>query len=223
MTQHLALFDLDHTLLPIDSDYEWARFLSDLGVVDAKEQRERNDYFYAQYKTGTMNIHEFLAFQLRPFGAHPVELLKRWHVQFMHERITPHIKDSARALVNKHQSRGDLCVIITGTNEFVTRPIADQFGIEHLLGVRLQMQDGQYTGAAEGIPSFREGKITRITEFLAQRGQTLASFASTSFYSDSQNDLPLLKQVTHPVAVNADDVLRAHALKHNWQTLELFA
>ncbi len=149
--------------------------------------------------------------------------LQAWREQFIAQVIGPNIKAQAKALVQKHLERGDLCLIITGTNEFVTSPIAPLFGVEHLLAVRLEQQDGRYTGKLHGTPSFREGKITRLNEFLAQRNQTLTDFSQSYFYSDSVNDLPLMKLVDHPVATNPDPTLRAHAQTHGWKTLDLFA
>ena len=220
---HIALFDLDHTLLPIDSDYEWAAFLIDLGIVDAAQHKKNNDLFYEQYKAGTLDIFEFLRFQLKPLSLYDKAQLNDWHLQFMQTRITPQIKPQALALVDHHLARRDLCILITATNEFVTAPIAQAFGIEHLIAVQLESKDGRYTGAPCGTPSFREGKITRLAAFLHDRGMRLDQFSSSTFYSDSQNDLPLLEQVTHPVAVNPDPTLRAKATAAGWPVLELFA
>ena len=220
---HIALFDLDHTLLPVDSDYEWAAFLIDLGIVDATAHKQKNDLFYEQYKAGTLDIFEFLRFQLKPLSQHDKTQLDAWHMQFMQTRIAPQIKPRAKALVEHHLARQDLCILITATNEFVTAPIARAFGIEHLIAVQLESKDGRYTGAPSGTPSFREGKITRLTAFLEDRGLALNQFASSTFYSDSQNDLPLLERVTHPVAVNPDPTLRAKATAAGWPVLELFA
>ena len=220
---HIALFDLDHTLLPVDSDYEWAAFLIDLGIVDATAHKQKNDLFYEQYKAGTLDIFEFLRFQLKPLSQHDKTQLDAWLMQFMQTRIAPQIKPRAKALVEHHLARQDLCILITATNEFVTAPIARAFGIEHLIAVQLESKDGRYTGAPSGTPSFREGKITRLTAFLEDRGLALNQFASSTFYSDSQNDLPLLERVTHPVAVNPDPTLRAKATAAGWPVLELFA
>ena len=218
----LALFDLDYTLLPIDSDYEWARFLVRLGVVDGKEYERRNDRFFAQYQAGTLDIHEFLAFQLAPLGAHPPEALGQWHEQFMAEVILPAIRPSARELVERHRSRGDLCAIVTATNEFVTAPIARAFGVDHLIATEVEQIDGRYTGRARGTPSFREGKIARTGQWLASLGRDWEAVGASWFYSDSMNDLPLLEKVTHPVPTNPDDRLAAVALERGWPTLRLF-
>jgi HAD superfamily hydrolase (TIGR01490 family) len=218
----LALFDLDYTLLPIDSDYEWARFLIRLGVVDGAEYDRRNDAFFEQYHAGTLDILEFLAFQLAPLAAHPVEQLDAWRERFVDEVIRPRIVDAARALVDRHRTRGDLCAIVTATNEFVTRPIADEFGIEHLVATRIETADGRYTGRPLGTPSFREGKVQRTAEWLASLGRSWSGFARSHFYSDSANDVPLLERVTDPVATNPDARLAALARERGWRTMRLF-
>jgi len=218
----LALFDLDYTLLPIDSDYEWARFLIRLGVVDAEEYDRRNDVFFEQYQMGTLDIAEFLNFQLAPLAAHPVETLDAWRERFLEEVIRPRIDARARALVDRHRARGDLCAIVTATNEFVTRPIAAEFGIEHLIATRVERIDGRYTGRPQGTPSFREGKVQRTAEWLAELGCSWDAFERSHFYSDSINDLPLLERVTDPVATNPDARLAALAHQRGWRTLRLF-
>ncbi len=219
---NLALFDLDYTLLPIDSDYEWARFLIRLGVVDGAEYDRRNDEFFEQYHAGTLDILEFLAFQLAPLAAHPVARLDAWRERFLDEVIRPRIVDAARALVEHHRTRGDLCAIVTATNEFVTRPIAAEFGIEHLIATRIETADGRYTGRPLGTPSFREGKVQRTAEWLASLGRSWDGFARSHFYSDSANDVPLLERVTDPVATNPDDRLAALARERGWRTMRLF-
>lgn len=218
----LALFDLDYTLLPIDSDYEWARFLIRLGVVDGAEYERRNDLFFEQYHAGTLDIHEFLAFQLAPLAAHPRSQLDAWHRQFMDEVIAPAIRPSARALVDRHRSRGDLCAIVTATNEFVTAPIARAFGVEHLIATGIELLDDRYTGRPRGTPSFREGKVRRTDEWLASLGRDWAGFARSYFYSDSVNDMPLLERVTDPVATNPDPRLTALAGERGWPVIRLF-
>ena len=215
----LALFDLDNTLLAGDSDFEWAQFLIERGVLDREVYEARNVEFYEQYKAGTLDIHEFLDFQLKPLARHDRAVLDAWHSDFMARKILPIITDAARDLVHKHA--GDLCAIVTATNSFVTAPIARAFGIEHLIATEPEEKDGQFTGGVRGTPSFREGKVQRVRAWLAQRGQTLASFERSWFYSDSLNDLPLLAQVTDPVAVDPDDKLRAHAERNGWPVLRL--
>ena len=220
---HLALFDLDNTLIPIDSDYEWARFLGRLGVLDADAHQRENDRFYAQYVAGTLDIDEFLRFALAPLAAHPRATLDAWHEQFMQEVIAPHLMPSARRLVDSHLSRGDLCAVVTATNRFVTAPIARAFGIEHLIATDIdEAEDGCFSGAPRGVPSFREGKITRTEQWLAERGLDWSSLSGSTFYSDSANDLPLLERVTEPVATNPDSRLAATARERGWRVLRLF-
>jgi len=215
----LALFDLDNTLLAGDSDFEWAQFLIDRGVLDREVYEARNQTFYDQYKAGTLDIHEFLDFQLKPLSRHPRQVLDAWHAQFMAERIAPMMRDSARALVERH--RGEVRVIITATNSFVTAPIARAFGIEHLIATDPEIHDGEFTGGVCGTPCFREGKVARLEGWLAARGQSLKSIIKSTFYSDSHNDLPLLEQVSHPIAVDPDAALRAHATARGWPVISL--
>ncbi|NOT15478.1 MAG: HAD family hydrolase [Methylotenera sp.] len=219
--QNLALFDLDNTLLAGDSDYNWSLFLIKQGLLDAKTHHERNEQFYQDYKNGNLNIYKFLEFQLQPLSQHSVEFLNTLHLQYMEQVIRPMMTQKAQDLVNKHKAAGDLCLVITATNSFVTKPIATAYGIEHLIGTDPEMLDGKYTGGVSGVPSFQEGKVTRIKAWLAERGQTLEDFEDSYFYSDSHNDLPLMKLVTHPVAVDADATLTAYALQHGWPNVSL--
>ena len=218
----LALFDLDHTLLPIDSDVEWARFLVRLGVVDGPVYGQRNEYFAHQYEAGTLNIVEFLDFQLAPLAQHPIAVLDSWHRQFMSEVIVPSIKPAARELVATHTAQGDLCALVTATNEFVTGPIARELGLAHLLATGIERVGDRYTGQPDGVPCFREGKISKTQAWLGQLGHSLADFERSWFYSDSANDLPLMERVTDPVATNPDSRLKQHALNHGWRVLQLF-
>ncbi|MFA7664547.1 MAG: HAD family hydrolase [Burkholderiaceae bacterium] len=220
--RRLALFDLDYTLLPIDSDYEWARFLIRLGVVDGAEYERRNDAFFEAYQAGRLDIAAFLDFQLAPLAAHPIETLDRWHARFMSEVIAPQIRPSAQNLVRSHLDNGDLCAIVTATNEFVTAPIARAFGIENLIATRVERVGDRYTGRSLGTPSFREGKISRTAEWLAGLGHSLGDFDESWFYSDSANDVALLEQVTRPVAANPDEKLAALAGERGWPVLRLF-
>ncbi len=216
---NLALFDLDNTLLAGDSDFEWAQFLIDRGVLDRKTYEARNQAFYDQYKAGTLDIYEFLDFQLKPLSQYPRTVLDAWHGEYMRERILPMIRDSARALVDKH--RDEVRVIITATNSFVTAPIARAFGIEHLIATEPEIRDGAFTGAVSGTPCFREGKVERLESWLAERGKSMKTILKSTFYSDSHNDLPLLEQVGHPVAVDPDAALRAHAGLRGWPVISL--
>jgi HAD superfamily hydrolase (TIGR01490 family) len=216
---NLTLFDLDNTLLSGDSDFEWAQFLIEQGVLDGEVYEARNNEFYAQYKAGTLDIHAFLDFQLKPLSRHPRSELDAWHAEFMRRKILPIIRARGRELVATH--RADLCAIVTATNRFVTAPIAREFGIVHLIATEPVEVGGEFTGEVAGTPCFRDGKIERVGQWLAARGESLASFAQSRFYSDSLNDLPLLARVTHPVAVDPDDTLRAHAEKHGWPVISL--
>lgn len=219
MNERLVLFDLDNTLLAGDSDFEWAQFLIEEGVLDREVYEARNQAFYDQYKAGTLDIHEFLDFQLKPLSRHPRAVLDRWHAEFMARKIRPIIRESARRLVERH--RDDLRVVITATNSFVTRPIAREFGIDNLIATEPEARNGEFTGGVVGQPCFREGKVRRLEDWLAERRQTLGSFHESWFYSDSLNDLPLLARVTHPVAVDPDETLRAHAAAHGWPLISL--
>ena len=226
MTQ-LALFDLDHTLLPCDSDYEWGQFLARIGVVDSEYYARQNERFYQDYKEGKLDIHEFLRFALKPLSEHSRAQLKEWHDQFMEEVIKGHIRQKAIDLVKQHQDAGDLCCVVTATNSFVTRPIVESFGIEHLIATEPATSGTEpmatFTGDVQGIPNFREGKIQNLHGWLSKRDLSLGTLPRSYFYSDSMNDLPLLEQVSHPVATNPDDRLRSEAQKRHWPILELFA
>ena len=216
----LALFDLDNTLLDGDSDFAWAQFLIEQGVIDREIYEAKNLHFYEQYKAGTLDIHEFLDFQLKPLSRHSRKVLDGWHAQFMRDKVQPMMTTAARELAAKHLEAGDTCVVITATNSFVTAPIAGAFGIDNLIATEPEQKDGEFTGGVNGVPSFREGKITRLEQWLAERGWNWDSFEDTTFYSDSLNDLPLLCRVKHPVAVKPDDTLRAHAEREKWPILD---
>ena len=218
---NLTLFDLDNTLLNGDSDFEWAQFLIEQGVLDRELFEAKNLFFYEQYKAGTLDIHEFLDFQLKPLSRHPRELLNGWHEKFMRQKVRGMIAEPARELVSRHRAAGDMCVIITATNSFVTAPIAQEFGVTHLIATEPEQKDGEFTGRVSGIPSFREGKITRLNSWMVQHGWSWDSFGDSWFYSDSLNDLPLLAKVTHPVAVDPDAILRAHATQQSWPIISL--
>lgn len=218
---NLALFDLDNTLLAGDSDFQWAQYLMEQRVLDREVYEARNVEFYEQYKAGTLDIHEFLDFQLKPLSRHPRSQLDAWHSEFMEKRILPLITPQARKLVNRHVLGGDLCVIITATNSFVTGPIARAFGINHLIATEPEQRDGEFTGSVSGPPCFREGKIVRLESWLDHHNLTWLSFLESWFYSDSLNDLPLLKKVTRPVAVDPDATLRTHAERNGWPIISL--
>ena len=226
MTQ-LALFDLDNTLLPCDSDYEWGQFLARIGVVDSQYYAEQNERFYQDYKEGKLDIHAFLRFALKPLSEHSRAQLKEWHDAFMNEVIHGQLRQQALDLVKRHQDAGDLCCVVTATNSFVTRPIVERFGIEHLIATEPATTGdnplANFTGEVKGIPNFREGKIQRVHDWLASQSLALDQLPRSYFYSDSMNDLPLLEKVSNPVATNPDKHLRSEAAKRNWPILELFA
>jgi HAD superfamily hydrolase (TIGR01490 family) len=218
---NLALFDLDNTLLAGDSDFEWSQFLIEQGVLDRELFEAKNLAFYEQYKAGTLDIHEFLDFQLKPLSRHARKVLNEWHQEFMRRKVRPMMTDKGSELVQKHRQAGDVCVIVTATNSFVTAPIAREFGVEHLIATDPEEKGGEFTGNVAGVPSFREGKVLRMEQWLAERGWSWGSFEESWFYSDSLNDLPLLSKVRHPVAVDPDATLRAHAEKQGWPVISL--
>ena len=220
---NLALFDLDNTLLSGDSDFEWAQFLISKGVVDRELQEAKNIRFYEQYKEGTLDIYEFLNFQLAPLTRHPRAELDAWHQEYMERHILPIMSAEAKDVVKQHRENGDLCAIVTATNSFVTGPIARAFDIPHLIATipAVDPQTGAFSGAPRGTPSFREGKIERVEAWLESLGLCWASFEDSFFYSDSHNDLPLLEKVTHPVAVDADDTLARIADERDWLRISL--
>ena len=223
MPMQLALFDLDHTLLSGDSDYEWTQYLVSKGIVDRTTHEARNAEFYEQYKAGIMDIHEFLDFQLRPLADHTRTDLEAWHADFMETQIRPRLSQKARDLVRKHLDAGDICAMVTATNSFVTGPIARELGIPHLIATIPAQENGRFTGKPRGLPSFREGKIARVDAWLESMGLWWNNFQRSWFYSDSHNDLPLLLRVTDPVVVDPDATLRAHAEKAGWPILSIHA
>ena len=214
----LALFDLDNTLLDGDSDHAWAQFLIEEGVLHASDYHAKNEWFYERYKDGTLDIHEFLDFQLVPIARRERAQLDAWHQDFMQRKVRPMILPKAPALIARHADA--TTAIVTATNRFITAPIAAELGVPKLIATDIEEVDGVFTGKPRGTPTFREGKIERVNEWLAERGQRLADYESW-FYSDSLNDLPLLERVTHPVAVDPDPTLRAHALKRGWPVISL--
>ena len=218
---NLALFDLDNTLLNGDSDFEWAQFLIEQGVLDRELFEAKNLAFYEQYKAGTLDIYEFLDFQLKPLSRHARKVLNGWRDDFMQHKVRGMMTVPARELVARHRAAEDVCVIITATNSFVTSPIAREFGVEHLIATEPEEKDGEFTGCVAGVPCFREGKIIRLENWFAQRGWGWDSFADSFFYSDSLNDLPLLAKVNNPIAVDPDATLRKHAEQHGWRILTL--
>lgn len=209
---HLALFDLDNTLLDGDSDLEWGELLAAEGAADVDRTRR----FHDDYHAGTLDIDLFLRFQLAPLAREPVHRLHAWRERFLAERIVPRITRRSRELVERHRDLGHTLILITATNDFLTRPIADALGIEHLIATRAERDGERFTGAVDGRPCFREGKIARLAEWLESQQRALADVHESWFYSDSHNDLPLLRLVDHPIAVDPDPVLRAIAEREGW-------
>lgn len=219
----LALFDLDHTLLPLDSDYEWGEFTTRIGWTNPQEFGRRNAEFFAHYQAGTLDIHEYVRFATEALCQRGPEMAATAHAHFMQEVIAPAIRPPALALLRQHQAAGDHVLIITATNEFVTRPIAQALGVSELLATELERgPDGWFTGNIQGEPNMREGKVRRMAQWLTQHQWDWSDVYST-FYSDSTNDVPLLEKVNEPVATNPDDCLRALAQQRGWRILDLFA
>ena len=218
---NLALFDLDNTLLIGDSDYKWAQFLIEKKLLDRTEYESRNIEFYEQYKAGTLDIHQFLDFQLQPLSRYSRIQLDSWHNEFMKKEIMPQIAPGAYKLINTHMQEGDLCIIITATNRFVTEPIAKILGINNLIATEPDQDNGEFNGKVMGTPCFREGKIKRLEEWMNEHNLTWLSFLKSWFYSDSLNDIPLLNKVSNPIAVDPDPTLRKYAKKNSWPIISL--
>ena len=218
---NLALFDLDNTILAGDSDYNWSRFLIQEGYLDGAIHAEKNEKFYADYKAGTLDIFAFVEFQFKPLARNPRTVLNQLLKKYVEEVIKPMITEKARALVKRHQDEGDLIIVITATNSFITKPIAELFGIVNLIGTDPEEKEGEFTGKVTGLPSFKEGKVTRLEAWLKGKNLLLTSFEKSYFYSDSHNDLPLMQKVTHPVAVDSDDVLSEYAQSKGWPQISL--
>lgn len=214
----LALFDLDNTLLGGDSDHAWGDWLCERGILDGATYKARNDAFYQDYLAGRLNITDYLNFTLDIFGRTEMAQLDAWHREFMAECIEPIILPKALALLDRHRAAGDKLVIITATNRFVTAPIAARLGVDTLLATECEMVDGRYTGRTTDVPCFKEGKVTRLNRWMQENGFTLER---STFYSDSMNDLPLLEQVSYPVAVDPDPKLMAEAEDRNWPIMSL--
>ena len=220
---NLTLFDLDGTLLPIDSDHAFGEFVVRLGWADAHEHGRMNDEFFRDYQAGRLDMDRYIDFATAAWRWRPQAEIDAASVRFMAEVIAPALRDSARALVERHRARGDRLAVITATNDFITRPIARAFGIDELIATELERgPDGRPTGRIRGVPALREGKITRVLQWLAQQGTSKQDFATITFYSDSTNDLPLLEQVTHPVATNPGPALERIATERGWPILKLF-
>jgi len=218
---NLAIFDLDNTLLNGDSDYNWSLFLIKKGILDQSIYEQQNEEFFKDYQTGSLDIDAYAEFQFKPLRENERFFLNDLRDEYVATIIRPMITEKAKDLVNEHRSQGDQLLIITATNSFITKPIAALFGIEELIGTDLEEINNQFTGKIKGVASFQEGKVTRLNEWLDEKHLTLAQFDKTFFYSDSKNDLPLLRIVSHPVAVNPDATLNTEAKKNNWPILSL--
>ena len=222
-SKKLALFDLDHTLLPLDSDYQWAVFMAETGRAgDPAQALRRNQELMDRYNAGDLTAEQAAEFMLGLLAAHPPHMLAAWHEEFMQRVIRPAMTAQAIALVEKHLHAGDLCAVVTATNSFVTSPIARAFGIPTLIATEPEYKAGRYTGKIAGIPSFKHGKVIRVQSWLASMGKTLQDFETSHFYSDSSNDLPLLEVVTHPIVTNPSPGLLAVAQERTWPVLNLF-
>ena len=215
---NLAIFDLDNTLLSGDSDYLWGQYLIEQGLVERDTYERENERFYQQYRAGTLDIYEFLSFSLRPLAEYELDHLLALRQQFVRDKIVPLITAASRTLLRTHRDAGHYLLIITATNHFITEPIAAELGVDDLIATDPEFKHGRFTGAVAGTPSFREGKVTRLQQWLIQRQKNLTH---SWFYSDSHNDLPLLELVTHPVAVDADETLTQHAKQKGWPLLSL--
>ena len=214
----LAIFDLDHTLIDGDSDYGWGQFLVSKKLVDEKEYEIANKHFYEDYKAGTLDIIKYASFSFKPLACRSMEELAVLHEEFMQDVIIPMIKPKSQAIIEKHKKQGDTLMIITATNSFITRPIADYFGIGHLIALEPKIENGRYTTEVVGTPTFQGGKVIRLNEWLEQHNQTING---STFYSDSHNDLSLLKIVDTPIAVDPDDELKEIAISKNWKIISL--
>lgn len=217
-TMTLAIFDLDHTLINDDSDYLWGQYLVDNNLVEADYYKRKNEQFYEDYKNGILDINQFLAFSLRPLTEHPIEQLYAWRDDFVTRIIKPVIAQNTPKLIQQHKDEGRKCIIISATNRFVTEPIANLLDIPHLLSTEPEIINNQYTGKYIGTPTFKEGKIKALNEWMKENNENLND---SYFYSDSINDLPLLEQVTYPIVVNPDERLKAISLKNNWLEINL--
>ncbi|MBT3348128.1 MAG: HAD family hydrolase [Thiotrichales bacterium] len=217
----LAIFDLDNTLIGGDSDHLWGDFLVRHNYVDREFHSSENDRFFDLYNAGKLDIYEWLEFQFKLFTDNPYARLVKWHQAFMEEMIKPALLPKAATLIESHRKLGDTLLIITATNHFITAPIAELLGIPNLIATNPEMIDGEFSGRVAGLPSYQEGKITRLNEWLGRPEQSNISMDNSSFYSDSHNDLPLLESVSRPVAVDPDDILRSTATERDWEIISL--
>ena len=217
----LALFDLDDTLLTLDSDSAWVEYLIAQHALDGASFGRRNRIIDERHRSGEVGVLEFTEFYVSTLGAQPLARLEAWRDDYLKTRIEPAIPVSARELVRRHRDSGDLCVLTTATNRFLSEPIGRELGFEHVIATEAEMRDGRFTGKVAGVPNMREFKVERLESWLAERGQRLADFRQSWFYSDSRNDIPLLSRITHPVAVNPDPTLAALAADNGWPVLQI--
>jgi len=217
----LALFDLDHTLMPHDSDEQWVAFLVEQGALDPVRYDANNRDLIARFNRGEAGTLEFTEFYLSTLTLFEAVELRSWLDKYLARKIRPRIRDSARALVQRHRAAGDTVVLTTAVIRFLAEPIAAEFGIDNVIATEAERVEGRYTGRLTGVPNIREGKYQRLVEWLAARGKHLGDFRECWFYADSVNDLPLFEHVTHPVAVNADPVLAAHARHMGWPEMRV--
>ncbi|BBB24462.1 HAD family hydrolase [Isorropodon fossajaponicum endosymbiont JTNG4] len=213
----LAIFDLDKTLIKGDSDFLWGEFLSEIGAVDVGTYQSKNQYFFDQYALGKLDINEYLEFCLMPLSQHSIQTLNQWHQQFMSQKIEKILLPKAQTVVDAHKAKGDIVIVITATNRFVTAPIVARYGIEHLLATNPEIKESQYTGKVEGEPCFQSGKINHLNKWLKETGKNIKG---ASFYSDSYNDLPMLELVDYPIVVHGDDKLNTLAIERGWKCLD---
>ena len=214
----LAIFDLDNTLIGGDSDYLWGEFLCEIGAVNAKTHREKNEHYFQQYNHGSLDIHEYSEFAIEPLSRFNMDELASMHEQFIAEKIKPIVLDKAQQLIDKHKSQGDTILVITATSRFVTEAIVNLYGIDNILAIEAEIVDGRYTGKIVGIPTYASGKVDNLMPWLKENDETLEG---SSFYSDSHNDIPLLELVDHPIAVNPNAALKTYAEDKNWPILDL--
>ncbi|MEX2516618.1 MAG: HAD family hydrolase [Gammaproteobacteria bacterium] len=214
----LAIFDLDNTLLSGDSDYLWGEYLCENGHIDSAGHREAHQQYYDDYREGRLDIDDFLRFQLQPLAANPFAELQRWRDEYIEQKIRPIILEKGLATIADHRRRGHELLIITATNSFITAPIAELLGIEHLIGTEPEFVDGRYTGRVSSIPSYQDGKVKRLEMWLAERGEQACE---KWFYSDSHNDIPLLERVDHAIAVDPDEKLAEVATERGWPIISL--
>ena len=220
-TAGIALFDLDYTLLGGDATWEWIHFLIGQGVLDRASYKAELEQFYVDYREGTLDIREFLHFDFRALSSRPRAQMEAWREQYVAQAIAPILLPKARELIASHEARGHMTVIVTAANSFITTPIAGMYGVPHLLASDPEIVDGEFTGRIEGIPCFHEGKFIRLEAWLADRGRSLADFAESYFYGDSQSDVPLMEKVTHPVVVGPDEALAKLAQARKWPVISL--